>query len=204
MSYIEKTFGVKIREYFVAVEEADLFSDISKYDFLLKDRLVKSYNGNDTYRIDVMTEIGKEAIINGWKLQHIELPGNWFGQSSYFSLIDKYGDIYNSKKSVLDNLWYNRQPVMMIRETLLCVLNFTNENHSAKYARVTEGLDVPSVCYNIDELGKFTEKVNQYIHEYQEIQKLLKDENAEEYVEHLNECFYSQLSKCYSFKVKPL
>ena len=31
MTYIEKTFGVKIRESFVAVEEADLFGDISKH-----------------------------------------------------------------------------------------------------------------------------------------------------------------------------
>ena len=91
---------------------------ISKYDFLLKDYLVKSYNGNDTYRINVMTEIGKEAIINGWKLQNIELPGNWFGQSSYFNLIDKYGDIYKSKKSVLDNLWYHYCPRKFINNSL--------------------------------------------------------------------------------------
>ena len=202
MSYTEKIFGVKLRGCFVAVEEADIFGDISKYDYLLKDCLEDSYNGNYHYRIDVMTEVGKEAFINGWKLQKIDMPGNWFGQRSYFILNDKFGDTYSSPQPVIKEMWYDKQPIMVIRETLLEVLNFTNKNHSAKYAHIVEGLDIPSACYSIDELRKFSAKVEKYISEYQDVLKLLKEEGASEYEEYLTQCFFSQLSKCYSFEIK--
>ena len=201
---MEKIFGVKLREKFVAVEEADLLGDISKYDFLLKDSLVRSYNANDDYLVEVMTETGKDAIINGWKLHKIEMPGNWSGQSTYFYIEDKYEDVYRSKKPVLENVRYSRQPVRVIRDTLLGVLNFTKENHSAKYARVTEGLNIPSACYSIDDLYIFSQQVERYIQEYRDVQKLLKKEESSEYETHLTQCFLTQLSKCFSFEIKKI
>ena len=201
---MERIFGAKIREGFVAVEEADLFGDVSKYDFLLKDSLVRSYNRNDDYLVEVMTEIGKEAVINGWKLQKIDLPGNWFGQRSYFYIEDKYGDVYRSKNPVLEEIWYDKQPVRVIRDTLLGALNFTKKNHSAKYARVTEGIDIPSACYSIDDLYKFSTRVEKYIQEYRDVLKILKKENMSEYENHLTQCFLAQLSKCFSFEIKKI
>ena len=40
-NYKGKVFGIKRIGGFFAVEEANLFGDLSKYDFLMKDRLTQ-------------------------------------------------------------------------------------------------------------------------------------------------------------------
>lgn len=192
-------FGVKIRDGFVAVEETNLLEDVSKYDFMLKDCLVESYNGNDRYRVEVMTEIGNEAIINGWHFKEIDLPGNWFGQNSYFCIVDKMGETYKSPKPVLQNMWYDKQPVVIIRETLLEVLKFTENTPSAKYAIILDGFDIPEECEGIDRLYQFTCKVEQYIRAYQEVMSMSDKDDDSDMMEQLKEAFNAQISKCFPF-----
>ena len=194
-------YGVKIREGFVAVEEANPFGELSKYDFVLKDCLVESYNGNDSYRIEVMREIRSDAIINGWQLKKIDLPGNWFGQNSYFCIIDKMGNEYRSPKPVLREMWYVKQPVVMIRETLLAVLKFTQNTPSVKYAIIMDGFDIPKDCNSIEKLHQFTSQVEKYLSDYMEVLSVLESDNDVEEIKRLKEGFDTQIRKCYPFTI---
>ena len=194
-------FGVKIKEGFVAVEETNLFEDVFKYDFVLKDCLVESYNGNNRYRVEVMNEIGREAIITGWQFKEIDLPGNWFGQNSYFSIMDKMGETYKSPKPVLQHMWYDKQPVVIIRETLLEVLKFTEKTPWAKYAHILDGFDIPEECNGIDNLYQFTCKIEQYIREYQEVISMMDKDHYNDMMEQLKEEFNTQISKCFPITI---
>ena len=78
-NYKGKVFGVKRIQNFFAVEEANVFGDLTKYDFLLKDSCIYSYNGNHTYQAVIMAEACKEPIFNGWRIENLVFPGNWYG-----------------------------------------------------------------------------------------------------------------------------
>lgn len=71
------------------MEATSPFGDMTKYDFVLKDCLSGSQNGNDGYRVDVTTEVCGDVYLNGWKLEYLGFPGNWYGQWSYYNIIDK-------------------------------------------------------------------------------------------------------------------
>lgn len=49
-NYKGKIFGVKRIQNFFAVEETNVFGDLTKYDFILKDSCIYSNNGNYTYQ----------------------------------------------------------------------------------------------------------------------------------------------------------
>lgn len=201
-TYQERIFGVKLFESFVAVEETTLFEDITKYDFLLKDMMTSDYNGNYSYRVDVMGEIGKEAIINGWKLESISLPGNWYGQNSYFCVTDKLGDSYRPKNPIMKELWYDKQPVNIIRETLLAAMKFCQTHYSVKYSHVTEGFIVPTDCNDIESIRRFSLQIEQYIKDYHDMLHFLEENGLNDYIDNLNKCFCNQINKCYRFDCK--
>lgn len=50
-NYKGKVFGIKKIGGFFAVEEADLFGDLSKYDFIMKDKLI--YRGDGSFDISL-------------------------------------------------------------------------------------------------------------------------------------------------------
>ena len=121
-----KVFGIKKINRFFAVEETNLFGDFSKYDFIMNDCIVyDDCNGNVNFRVDVMKEACDEPNFNGWKLDNLYFYGNWSGQAPAYNLIDKFGDIYHSSQLTNKRKRYEQQPEVMIRETLLEVLNFT-------------------------------------------------------------------------------
>ena len=121
-NYKGKVFGIKRIGGFFAVEEADLFGDLSKYDFIMKDRLTYSYNGNHNYCAEIMKEACAEPIFNGWKIDNLYFYGN--------NLINENGEEYHSPQFTQERNWYDKQPEVMIRETLLKVLKFTEQNHT--------------------------------------------------------------------------
>ena len=126
-NYKGKIFGIKRIGGFFAVEEANLFGDLSKYDFIMKDRLTYSYNGNHNYCVEVMKEACDEPLFNGWKIENLYFYGNWYGQAPAFNLINENGEEYHSDQFSQERNWYDKQPEVMIRETLLKVLNFTEQ-----------------------------------------------------------------------------
>ena len=93
-NYKGKVFGIKRIGGFFAVEEANLFGDLSKYDFIMKDRLTYSYNGNHNYCAEVMKEACDEPVFNGWKIDNLYFYGNWYGQAPAFNLINENGEEY--------------------------------------------------------------------------------------------------------------
>lgn len=201
--FTPKIYGVKRINNFFAVEATSPFGDMTKYDFVLKDCLSGSQNGNDGYRVDVMTEVCGDVYLNGWKLEYLGFPGNWYGQWSYYNIIDKFGCAYRNKESATKQMWYNRQPEVMIRETLLELLRFTEQNHSTKYRNIIEGFYVPTYEVTIEKFIELSDTISQYIKDYQDVVELLNEENASsEMFEHLKEGFDNQIKKCFPFKIK--
>ena len=167
--FTPKIYGVKRINNFFAVEATSPFGDMTKYDFVLKDCLSGSQNGNDGYRVDVMTEVCGDVYLNGWKLEYLGFPGNWYGQWSYYNIIDKFGCAYRNKESATIQMWYNRQPEVMIRETLLELLRFTEQNHSTKYRNIIEGFYVPTYEVTIEKFIELSDTISQYIKDYQDV-----------------------------------
>lgn len=201
--FTPKIYGVKRINDFFAVEATSPFGDMSKYDFILKDCLSGSQNGNDCYRAEVMTEVCGDVYLNGWKIDYLAFPGNWYGQWSFFFLIDKFGCAYSNKESATKQMWYNRQPEVMIRETLLQLLKFTEQNHSTKYRNVIDGFYVPTYEVTLEKYLELSDTINQYIKDYQDVVKLLKEESAPtDMIERLKEGFDAQIKKCFPFRIK--
>lgn len=201
--FTPQIYGVKRINTFFAVEATSPFGDMSKYDFVLKDFLAGSQNGNDGYRAEVMTEVCGDVYINGWKLEYLGFPGNWYGQWSYYNLIDKFGCAYRNKESATKQMWYNRQPEVMIRETLLALLKFTDKNHSTKYRNIIDGFYVPTYEVTTEKYFELSDTITQYIKDYQDVIALLKEENAPaDMFEHLKKGFDNQMKKCFPFRIK--
>ena len=201
--FTPKLYGVKRINNFFAVETTNPFGEMSKYDFILKDYLSGSQNGNDGYRADVMTEVCGDVYFNGWKLEYLSFPGNWYGQWSYYNIIDKFGCTYRNKESATKQMWYNRQPEVMIRETLLELLKFTEQNHSTKYRNIIDGFYVPTYEVTTEKYYELSDTISQYIKDYQDVVNMLKEEDASsDMFERLKEGFDTQIKKCFPFRIK--
>lgn len=200
--YKGKIFGVKRIQNFFAVEEANVFGDLTKYDFLLKDSCIYSYNGNHTYQALIMTEACNEPVFNGWKIERLTFPGDWHGQMSVYHLIDRYGEKYTSKPFGMRQ-WYDKQTEIMIRETLLEVLKFTEAHYSVKNDEVIKGFDVPTGTISLQQYHDFNDKVSLYIEDYQKALTLLQSSGAdEEKIKQLKQLFDTQIRKCYPFSIE--
>ena len=200
--YKGKNYGVKrIKDYFV-VKEIDVFGDISKYDFFLKDRCTNSYNGNVSYAAFVMTELGDEPVFNGWKVKRLEFPGGWYGNGGRFVLIDKDEKVYKDDV-VCGSQWYHQSQEEFISDCLVGMVKFTQNNHSVKYIDFLKGFDAPSPNMSLDSFRYFIDKVDQYIEDYKELKEaLIKDNTPDEMVQRLNESFHSQIKKCFPFDIE--
>ena len=199
--YKGKKFGVKrIKNYF-AVEETDVLGDISKYDFVLKDRCTDSYNGNVSYAASVMTELCDEPIYNGWRIKRLNFPGCWWGQEGTFTLIDKYGKECNSLAFGCRK-WYTHMQEEFISECLIEALKFAQNNHSVMYVNIIKGFSIPCWKVSINEYHDPINKINEYINDYRELRTLLDDENASnELLQPLDDAFHSQIKKCFPFDI---
>ena len=198
-NYKGKVFGVKRIQNFFAVEEANVFGDLTKYDFLLKDSCIYSYNGNHTYQAVVMTEACDEPIFNGWKIENLVFPGNWYGNWSAYNLIDRNGEKYASKQFGKQQ-WYDKQPEVMLRETLLEVQKFTETHYSVRNDEVIKGFDIPTGTISIKQYQDFNETVALYIENYQKALSSLQETGADDdTVKQLKQQFDTQIRKCFPF-----
>ena len=200
-NYKGKIFGVKRIQNFFAVEEANVFGDLTKYDFILKDSCIYSYNGNHTYQAVVMTEACNDPVFNGWKIENLVFPGNWYGNWSAFNLIDRFGEKYASKQFGKQQ-WYDKQPEVMLRETLLEVLKFTEQNHSVKFNEILAGFDVPTGAISFEKYQDFQKNVAHYINCYQEVMTILqKEQSSAEIMEQFRIQFNAQIKRCFPFSI---
>lgn len=200
-NYKGKVFGVKRIQNFFAVEEANVFGDLTKYDFLLKDSCIYSYNGNHTYQAVIMAEACKEPIFNGWRIENLVFPGNWYGNWSTYNLIDRNGEKYASKQFGKQQ-WYDKQPEIMLRETLLEVLKFTETHYSVKNNKVIKGFDVPTGTISLKQYLDFNNKVSLYIEDCQKALTSLKESDADDKtIKQLRQQFETQIRKCFPFNI---
>ena len=201
-NYKPQIFGVKRINGLFAVEVTDVSRDLSKYDFLLKDRCIKSYNGNHTYQAVIMTEACKEPVFNGWKIDNLVFPGNYFGNWSVFYLIDRNGEKYTSKPFGRPQ-WYDKVPEAILRDTLLEVLKFTETHYSVKNDEVLKGFDIPTGTISLKQYQDFNNKVSLYIEDYQKELTSLQNSDADnEKIKQLKQQFDTQIRKCYPFGIE--
>lgn len=198
-NYNGKIFGVKRIHNFFAVEEANAYGDLTKYDFILKDSCIYSYNGNHTYQAVVMTEACNEPVFNGWKIENLVFPGNWYGNWSAFNLIDRFGEKFASKQFGKQQ-WYDKQPEVMLREALLEVLKFTEAHNSVKSDEVIKEFDVPTGAISLNQYHDFNERIRLYIEDFQRALTSLQETGADdEKIKRLKQQFNVQIRKCYPF-----
>ena len=149
-----------------------------------------------------MTEACNEPVFNGWKIERLTFPGDWHGQMSVYHLIDRYGEKYTSKPFGMRQ-WYDKQTEIMIRETLLEVLKFTEAHYSVKNDEVIKGFDVPTGTISLQQYHDFNDKVSQYIEDYQKALTSLQSSGAdEEKITQLKQLFDAQIRKCYPFSIE--
>ena len=141
--------GVKIQGNIIAMEQCDLFANLSKYDMILQDRVTDSYNSNYCYRCDIkMVDSSKEFFeINGWKLNYISFGGNWYGQWGVCNIEDRYGKKY--KIDGCSQQWYYQHFISMLTTCLYNFMSFAKTNICVDYIKLSETIS------NIDKLGDY-------------------------------------------------
>lgn len=175
MDFRENLLGVKIIDNYVAIEKANPFGDISKYDFLYSDFLSSDWNGNYCFGSNIRVLNGKDAFyINGWKLIELKFPGDWHGNWAYGTVEDKYGKTYTVQGT--SRAIYPNSYMHMLRDVLTNILDFTRKTPCVSYKEIMDGIKAPSGKISLEEFHKLVEDLDQYIIRY----KNLKDDFAED------------------------
>lgn len=196
------TFGVKFLEKkIVAIEEADLFLDISRYDIILKDMITDSHNRNTSYACDIdVVDANKEYYeINGWKLKRLVFPGNWSGQCGTLILIDKMGkdvEIPGCERS--SYFLYN---TTMISTCLKAYLKFATSTDCFVHSLGEINFSIGSVN-SVKEVKENIASIDEYIQRYENMSKqidgdqTLTDEEKEKTKSQLTNYVIEQINKC--------
>ena len=162
--------GVKIQGNIIAMEQCDLFANLSKYDMILQDRVTDSYNSNYCYRCDIkIVDSSKEFFeINGWKLNYISFGGNWYGQWGVCNIEDRYGKKY--KIDGCSQQWYYQHFISMLTTCLYNFMSFAKTNICVDYIKLSETIS------NIDKLGDYLRLYKEFENNIIHDQTLLSDE----------------------------
>lgn len=177
MERIERTFGLKLNGNCVPVEEKSMFGDSSKYDLMITIGLGKTYNGNVSYIVAMNPLNNSSVSINGWTIKEIGMPGNWFGQSLVFSLVDRYGE-----KFTLSCLqcFYEDARITMLSKSFSSLIDFCNSNYCVDTYKFKED---NSFAYtnqkSITGLKSLFNSISSYLDKYEKVAKRLKEDGSD-------------------------
>lgn len=181
-------FGVRISNNIVYVNEMEGNGN-DNYDIILIDEVTRNYNGNISYRVKLPDNYNSHFLEGGWEFRSLLFPGNWRGQNARFELQDKFGCIFTSD-DILSELWYRNQPIHFVRETLQSALRFSQKNFSVKYFNVVKGLSLSSLIQERIGYYEFSEIIEQYIDDYQDVLlTLIKEDASMSFIDKLNLSF---------------
>lgn len=232
MDFESHTFGVKIINGNITVELIESLGEVPKYQFMLSDKIINSYNGNTTYGIDIQQLTTQNHIeFYGWKLISLSFPGNWYGQCGLCQMEDLYG----KQKSFLttNQEWYHIKYKSMIEESIVRAKEFAEKNYSVDYNEIIETkslfkistktsmFGMPAISVNASKLSLlptgnkismqgFTELISstkQYIEDYQKVLATISDKRDERSISLINilkEHSKDIIKEYYSFEIKEL
>jgi len=201
MDFQEHTLGVKILDNYVAIERADPFGDLSKYDFLYTDFLSSNWNGNYCYgsNIEVLNNQGA-FFINGWKLIGLSFPGDWFGNNAYCKLEDKFGktiSVQGGSKAVYANSYMH-----MVRDVLTKAVEFTRTTPNVEFKEILDGIEPKRGKITLDEFHKLIEDVDNYIAKYKRMKENFTEEESASLENRLKKAVTSNISKLFSLEIE--
>jgi len=168
-------FGVNIKNNIVYVFEID--DNNRKYDIILIDKVVRNYNGNVSYRVELADGCKPNFLESGWEFRSLFFPGNWRGQNARFELQDKFGYPFESE-NIITEQWYRQKPLYFIKEALQSALFFSQRNYSTKYYNVVNGREITSLISEKPGYYEFVDVIEHYINDYQDVLLTLIKENA--------------------------
>lgn len=200
MNFQEHTLGVKIIGSYVAIEKANPFEDMSKYDFIYTDFLSSDWNGNYCYGSNIRVLNNQDYIlINGWKLISLSFPGDWFGNTAHCELEDRFGNtivIDGVGKAVYDSSYMH-----MVREALTKAFEFTKSTPCVEYKEILDGIELKREKLTIDDFHKLIEDVDNYISKYKKLKESFSEEEAATYASTIKEAVSKNISKLFSLDI---
>lgn len=232
MDFESHTLGVKIEEGNISVELIESLKELSKYQFILSDKISHSYNGNTTYGIDIKQLTTQKCIeFFGWKLISLSFPGNWYGEVGLCVLEDLYGKQKRISSTIRAK--YHIHYKSMIEESIETVRKFAEKNYSVDYSEIIEKeslLDIRKredffgvpiiVSYVADVLllpvgnkislkgfTKLISSTKQYIEDCQKVLSTIsdkKDDRSILFVKSLKEHSTNVMKEYYSFEIEEL
>lgn len=210
MEFKSHTFGVKIAENNISVELLESLEELSKYQFLLSDKITNNYNGNTTYGINIQQLTTKEYIeFFGWKLIYLSFQGNWFGQTGYWELEDLNGK--RKSISVTNHQWYHQNSKEMIKESIINAKLFAENNYSVDYTNFLSDMERNSPLLptnNKLSLKDFTRLISmtkEYIENYQKISANISNKNELRnisLIDKLNKSLTNYIKKYYQYEIE--
>lgn len=212
MNFESHTFGVKIAETNISLELIESLDELSKYQFMLSDKISYSYNGNTTYKIDIQQLTTKEHIeFFGWKLISLSFPGNWYGQWGVWELEDLNG----KRKSVhtTKQAWYFKNSKIMIKESIEKAKEFAESNYSVDYhdflSNISSKANLPflpeSNKISLDKFAHLISSSKQYIDDYQKILSAIskkEDKRNILFIKTLMESLKNLMKSYYPFEIE--
>lgn len=214
MDFESHTFGVKIAETNISLELIESLDELSKYQFMLSDKISYSYNANTTYKIDIQQLTTQEYIeFFGWKLISLSFPGNWYGQWGVWELEDLNG----KRKSVhtTKQAWYCKNSKIMIKESIEKAKEFAENNYSVDYHNFLSDTSLKANLPFLPESNKISldtfacliSLTKQYIEDYKKVISSLSDKKDERCLlltDKLKKHFSDILKEYYPFEIKDL
>lgn len=210
MDFESHSFGVKVTDTTISVEIIESLAELSKYQFLLSDKIADSYNGNMTYGINIQQLTKQEHIeFFGWKVISFSFPGNWFGQWGVCVLEDLYGK--QKTITTTNQAWYIKNYKAMLKESIEKAKEFAEGNYSVDYSNFYSytGTDFPfppkDNQISFRDFSRLIPSTKKYIEDYQKILSTIsdkKDERSILFLNTLNESFANLMKKYYPFEIK--
>ncbi len=185
MERIERTFGLKLNGNCVPVEEKSMFGDSSKYDLMLTIGLKNVHNGNVSYIVAMNPLKNNSISINGWTIEEIHMPGNWYGQWLDFSLVDRYGVEFEYSSI---QCFYEEARITMLSKSFSSLIDFCNSNYCVDTCKLKE--DKSFVCTKQQSIGglkNLFNSISSYLDKYMIVAQKLKEDGSDAAMECLTE-----------------
>lgn len=131
--------GLNLKGASVELVQLDIMSDVSPYEYMLKDELTSEYNGNRCFTITIYSRDKASEIhfkINGWTLKKLAFPGNWYGEWGVATLVDRLGNEYEYHCKEQGN--HSKEMLLDLRTSFANIIKFTKENYTLEHYYIRE------------------------------------------------------------------
>lgn len=191
-----KMFAIRFIGKTVIIEETNCYNS----DILIKDQLEHVNNGNPYYSAEFIdSHCGNITFTkNGWKIDKLRFPGNWFSERTHVNMIDRFGfelSIYGSESS------YPKHREKMIRECFETFLKYSKYPF-VKYKEFMDGIEIKEEMTIVEVQSLLGTKFKKYVELYQTVKDLLNSmEDNEYFLDVVDNSFEENLDKISKIKI---